>query len=153
MKKKELSVEETALKAASDLEKKQKAAKVLEALKRKYVVRSFKTTTESFKFIKRISKTLSSLESLDSLKDEDISVLFDVFDEKTIKYVVSTFVLKRAEQKNKELDYENEFIGDFESLMSVFLMALEFLTTKANGEGKKQAPKGQKKEIISTKRP
>jgi hypothetical protein len=119
--------------------KKQASDKKIEELKKKYVVRNFKTTTESFKFMKKIAKTVSSIDNLDDMKDEDILALFDVFDEKVIKYVISTFVLVRGEKKNTPVDYEKEFIGEFETLMTLFMMAIQHLIGKANGEGKQQA--------------
>jgi len=122
------------------LEAKKKASdEKIEELKKKYIVRNFKTTTESFKFMKKIAKTVSSIDNLEDMKDEDILALFDVFDEKVIKYVVSTFVLVRGEKKNTPVDYEKEFIGEFETLMTLFMMAIQHLIGKANGEGKQQA--------------
>lgn len=119
--------------------KKKASDKKIEELKKKYVVRNFKTTTESFKFMKKIAKTVSSIDNLEDMRDEDILALFDVFDEKVIKYVVSTFVLVRGEKKNTPVDYEKEFIGEFETLMTLFMMAIQHLIGKANGEGKQQA--------------
>ena len=118
--------------------KKKATDKKIEELKKKYVIRGFKTTTESFKFMKKIAKTVSSIDNLEDMKDEDILALFDVFDEKVIKYVVATFVLVRGEKKNTPVDYEKEFIGEFETLMTLFMMAIQSLVGKANGEGKQQ---------------
>ena len=135
------------------LEAKKKASdEKIKELKKKYVIRSFKTTTESFKFMKKIAKTVSSIDNLDDMKDEDILALFDVFDEEVIKYVISTFVLVRGEKKNIPVDYEKEFIGEFETLMTLFMMVIQHLIGKANGEGKQQATPTKPQGIKSQQR-
>jgi len=136
-----------------EIEKKKANDKRIAELLEKYVIRNFKTTSESFKFMKKIAKVISEVPNLEEIKDEDIIKLFDVFDEKTIKYVISTFVLVRAtddEKKNIPVNYEKEFIGEFESLIVLFMLTVEKLVGKSNGEKKPPAPKeGQK---IQTKK-
>jgi len=141
---KKLSPEEIAKKKATD--------EKVEALLRKYVIRSFKTTSESFKFMKKIAKTISSIDNLEEMKDEDILSLFEVFDEKVIKFVISTFVLVRNEKKNIPVDYEKEFIGDFETLMTLFMMTIQHLVGKSNGAKKQQALPKEGLKLNSTKR-
>lgn len=122
----------------------------IEELKKIYVVRSFKTTTESIKFTRKIAKAMSGLgTSLDDNKEEDISEFLNFFEPDIIKYVVGGFVLKRDEKKNVPIDYEKEFIGDFETLSIVFAMTIQHLMQKANGVGKS---KTQNQQIVSTKR-
>lgn len=143
--KKDLTPEEAAKKEAAD--------KKIEELKEIYVIRNFSTTSESFKFMKKIAKTISQVENLEDMQDQDILKLFDVFDEKVIKYVVDSFVLKISGEKRVKLDYEKEFIGEFETLMMVFMMAIQHLMSKVNGEGKSKAqPVEQAKKISSKKR-
>ena len=140
-------------KVKEEAEKKAKSDKKLAELKKIYVVRSFKTTSESFKFMKRIAKVITQLPNLDDMKDESVLELFNVFDDKTVKYVVETYILKRGEdgEKNKKIDYESEFIGDFENLIVLFVMAIQHLIGKVNGEGKsKEAPANNK--VIKTKK-
>lgn len=133
--------------------KKEIADKKIEELKKLYVIRNFTSTSESFKFMKKIAKTISQIENLEDMQDQDILELFDIFDEKIIKYVVSGFVLKINGEKRSKLDYEKEFIGEFETLMTVFMMAIQHLMKKVNGEGKQKAqPAEQTKKINSKKR-
>lgn len=122
----------------------------IEELKKIYVVRSFKTTTESIKFTRKVAKAMSGLgSSLDDSSEADISEFLDFFEPEIIKYVVGNFVLKRGDKKNTPIDYEKEFIGDFETLSIVFAMTIQHLMQKANGVGK---PKTQNQKIVSTKR-
>lgn len=122
----------------------------IEELKKIYVVRSFKTTTESIKFTRKIAKSMGSLsENIEANKEADITNFLNFFEPDIIKYVVGGFVLKRAEPKNVPIDYEKEFIGDFETLSIIFAMAIQHLMLKANGVGKS---KTQNQQIVSTKR-
>ncbi len=131
---------------------KKETNKKSEELLKKYVIRNFKTTSESFKFMKKIAKTISSIDNLEEFKDENISKLFDVFDEKVVKYVISTFVLVRNEKKNTPVDYEKDFINDFESLMTLFMLVIQHLVGKSNGKKKQVAPQQKPLTLNSTKR-
>lgn len=122
----------------------------IEELKKIYVVRSFKTTTESIKFTRKIAKAMSGLgSSIDDSSEADISEFLNFFEPEIIKYVVGGFVLKRNDKKNAPIEYEKEFIGDFETLSIVFAMTIQHLMEKANSTGK---PKAQNQQIVSTKR-
>lgn len=143
----DLSLEE---KEKLAIEKKAEADIKLKKLKKKYVVRSFRTTSEAFKFMKKISKVISAIPDLEEMADKDILELFNVFDEETIKYVISTFVLKRTEKESETFDYEKEFKEDFDTLLMLFMMAIQYLMEKVNGGGKSKKP--AQKKINSQKR-
>lgn len=133
-----------------------KREELIKKLSKRYKIRSFKTTTESIKYTQKMAKAISALDlDLEKMQDQDISKMFDLFDPELIKYVVGTFVNVKEHKKLKPVDYEKEFINDFENLMIVFTMAIEFLSAKANGSGKPQAQKikeNQQVKINSTKR-
>jgi len=136
-----------------EIAKKELADKKIAELKKIYVFRNFKTTSESFKFMKKIAKTISQIENIEDMQDQNILELFDIFDEKIIKSVVGDFVLKIDGEKRVNIDYEKEFIGEFETLMTLFMMTIQYLMKKVNGEGKQEAqPAGQTKKISSKKR-
>lgn len=91
-------------------------AKIKE-IKEIYEVRSFKTTTESIQFTRKIAKSMVGIgTTIDENSSEDISKLLDFFEPELIEYVISNFVLKRTDGESVEIDYESEFIGDFETL-------------------------------------
>jgi len=131
----------------------QQAREQMEALKKRYKVRGFKTTTESITFTRKMAKAISSLEgNFEEIEDLDISEALDVFDPELIKYVVDNFVLVKEEgaKKAHPVNYEKEFIGRFNDLMLVFMIAVERLNEKVSG-GKPEEKPAQG--ISSTKRP
>lgn len=140
------------MKALKDDElKKKEMEKAIAELKEKYAIRSFKTTTESITFTRKMAKVMATIApEMQKKKKENISQFLDLFEPELIKYVVGTFVYKKSGKRNKPIDYEKEFVGDFESLSLVFSMTIEFLMTKAHGEGKQKAQTPKK--IISKKR-
>lgn len=126
-------------------------AKIKE-IKELYEVRSFKTTTESIQFTRKIAKSMVGIgTTIDENSSEDISKILDFFEPELIEYVISNFVLKRTDEESVEIDYESEFIGDFETLSILFGIAIEFLMSKANGTGKQKVQNHQNK-ITTTKR-
>lgn len=126
-------------------------AKIKE-IKELYEVRSFKTTTESIQFTRKIAKSMVGIgTTIDENSSEDISKILDFFEPELIEYVISNFVLKRTDGESVEIDYESEFIGDFETLSILFGIAIEFLMSKANGTGKQKVQNPQNK-IITKKR-
>lgn len=126
-------------------------AKIKE-IKELYEVRSFKTTTESIQFTRKIAKSMVGIgTTIDENSSEDISKILDFFEPELIEYVISNFVLKRTDEESVEIDYESEFIGDFETLSILFGIAIEFLMSKANGTGKQKVQNPQNK-IITKKR-
>lgn len=126
-------------------------AKIKE-IKKLYEVRSFKTTTESIQFTRKIAKSMVGIgTTIDENSSEDISKILDFFEPELIEYVISNFVLKKIDGESVEIDYESEFIGDFETLSILFGIAIEFLMSKANGTGKQKAQNPQNK-ITTTKR-
>jgi len=132
--------------------KKEVQDKKLEEFKKNYTVRGFKTTSESFKFMKKISGAISALENIEDLKDEDMFQMFNVFDEKIIKFVVGGYLLKKDGDKRKAIDYEKEFVGDIEGLMVAFSFCTQFLMEKMNGGGKQEAQTSQEMKVKSKKR-
>lgn len=134
-----------------DKETKEKELKEkIDQLRDKYIVRSFKTTTESLIFTKKMAQALSNIKvDLTNMKDADISEIFEFFDPELIKYTVETFVEIKDGEDLSPIDYESEFIGEFETIMIVFQMAIEKLMQKANGMGKPQVSPNQ---IKSNKR-
>jgi len=133
-------------------EQKAQSEKKINELKKKYTVRGFKTTSESFKFMKKMASSMSSLENIDNLKDEDVSKLFDLFDEKLIKSVVSTYLLKKDGDKRVPIDYEKEFIADINGLMIAFSLCVKTLMEKLNGGGKQEAQPSKGMRVKSKKR-
>ena len=126
-------------------------AKIKE-IKELYEVRSFKTTTESIQFTRKIAKSMVGIgTTIDENSSEDISKILDFFEPELIEYVISNFVLKKIDGESVEIDYELEFIGDFETLSILFGIAIEFLMSKANGTGK-QKVQNQQNKISTTKR-
>lgn len=126
-------------------------AKIKE-IKELYEVRSFKTTTESIQFTRKIAKSMVGIgTTIDENSSEDISKILDFFEPELIEYVISNFVLKKTDGESVEIDYESEFIGDFETLSILFGIAIEFLMSKANGTGKQKVQNPQNK-ITTTKR-
>lgn len=124
-------------------EKKTQLDKKTSELNKIYGVRSFKTTTESIEYTRRVAGAMSSFKG--DFKNAEISQMFDFFDPKLIKYVVGGFVFRKDKKKFK---YEKEFVNDFDTLMLVFTMVVKFLSQKANGEGKSQ----EDQKISSTRR-
>lgn len=120
-----------------------------EEAKKRYFVRGFKTTTESIIYTKKMAQAVSSING--DINEIDVSDIFSVFDAELIKYVIETFVLKGTEDDFEDMDYESEFIGEFKLLISVFMMAVQSLSEKANGKGK-PAPLEEGTQIISRKR-
>lgn len=121
---------------------------LIKNVQNKYEVRSFRTTTESLIFTKKISLIMSSMK--DVLKDMgniEVSNAFEFFDPELIKYVVETFVMRKTASGLVEVDYEKDFINDFPTIFALFLMAIKHLSIKANGGKKPQAVKikGSKK--------
>lgn len=126
--------------------------KRIEEVKELYEIRSFKTTTESIQFTRKIAKAMTGLgTSLEENSEADVTKFLEFFEPELIEYVVGNFVLKRTDEKSIEIDYETEFIGDFETLSILFGIAIQFLMSKANGEGKSKTQTHQNK-ITSTKR-
>lgn len=124
----------------------------IKEIKELYEVRSFKTTTESIQFTRKIAKSMVGIGTkIDENSSEDISKILDFFEPELIEYVVSNFVLKKTDGESVEIDYESEFIGDFETLSILFGIAIEFLMSKANGTGK-QNPQNSQNKITTTKR-
>lgn len=124
----------------------------MEEIKKIYEVRSFRTTTESIQFTRKIAKAMTGLgTSLDDNSEADVTKFLDFFEPELIEYVVANFVLKRTDAESVDIDYESEFIGDFETLSILFGIAIEFLMSKANGTGKQKAQIPQNK-IKTTKR-
>lgn len=120
-------------------------AKIKE-IKKLYEVRSFKTTTESIQFTRKIAKSMVGIgTTIDENSSEDISKILDFFEPELIEYVISNFVLKKTDGESVEIDYESEFIGDFETLSILFGIAIEFLMSKANGTGKQKVQNHQNK--------
>lgn len=123
----------------------------LDELKERYEVRNFETTSESIKYTQKLAKALSGLKlDMNESQDMDISEIAEFFDPELIKYVVGTFVLVRGAKKSKPVNYEKEFVGDFETVLMVFVIAIEHLSKKANGSKKPQA---QVNTLHSKKRP
>jgi hypothetical protein len=128
---------------------------ITKKLQEKYEVRNFKTTSESLIFTKKMAKAMSGMKlDLKEIKDVDISAVFDFFDPDLVKYTVDTFIMEKTASGLKSVNYEEDFIGDFQIIMSLFLMAVQHLSGKVNGRKKPQAPKVEKKQkkIKSTKR-
>lgn len=124
----------------------------IKEIKELYEVRSFKTTTESIQFTRKIAKSMVGIgTTIDENSSEDISKILDFFEPELIEYVISNFVLKKTDGESVEIDYESEFIGDFETLSILFGIAIEFLMSKANGTGKQKVQNPQNK-ITTTKR-
>ena len=126
----------------------------IKELKKRYKVRNFKTTTESLEFTRKFAKAMSGIDlGSESVKDMELSEALDFFEPELLKYVVSNFVVVKEDGKAKAINYEKEFINDFETLLMVFMMAISFLTGKSNGLGKSQvAPQKETTKIIPTKR-
>ena len=133
-------------------EQKAQSEKKINDLKKKYTVRGFKTTSESFKFMKKIAGAMSNLEDMENLEDEDVSKLFELFDEKLIKSVVSTYLLKKEGDKRVPINYEKEFIGDIGGLMVAFSLCVKTLMEKLNGGGKQEAQPSKGMRVKSKKR-
>lgn len=124
-----------------------------EALKKRFKIRSFQTTTESIEFSQKLAKAFSGLNiDFEAMKDEDASKIFEIFSPSLIKYVVGSFVYtKEGNSKPKLVNYEKDFIGDLDTVMMLFFMAVERLSQKASGAGKPQAQ--AKPQKVSAKRP
>lgn len=136
-----------------DQAKQEQLEKMISSIKDTYRVRSFSTTSEAITFLKKVMPLFSSIgDEFESLKDEDISKLFDIFPAETIEYLVSTFVEKKTSKGFKAINYETEFKGDFQTLLAVFVMALtELIKEVQTPTGKPQA-QAKKKKIKSRRR-
>ncbi len=109
----------------------------MELLKKDYVVRGFKTTTESISFMKKVTPIMMSMQKANIKEEKNTALLLEILDEKIIKYVVSTFVLKKGDKKNQNIDYEKEFVGDLDKLLSVFMLAFSELMQRMQGKKQK----------------
>ena len=116
------------------------------ALKKKYAVRNFKNTTEAIKFMKIVIPFMQKLQDKD-IKNAQMETMMELLDEKPLSFVIDTFVFKKVKEgKNKTVRFE-EFKDDFQTLFSLFLLAVTELTAKMGG--KSQAPKTGQGQIIS----
>ncbi len=131
--------------------KKEEIEEIISSIKDTYRVRAFSTTTESIAFLRKIVYLTSIGEDFENLKDEDISKIFDIFPPETIEYIVSTFVEVKTEKGYKKVNYEEEFKGDFQTLLSVFVMAITELIKEVQTPKGKQIP-ANKKQIKTQRR-
>ncbi len=135
-----------------DLQKKQEEIEnIISSIKDIYRVKPFSTTTEAINFLKKVMPLFSSIgEDFESLKDQDISKIFDIFPAETIEYIISNFVEVKTEKGYKKINYEEEFKGDFQTLLSVFVMAITELIKEVQTPKGKQIPTNKKQ--IKTRR-
>ena len=136
-----------------DQEKQKQLEELISTIKGRYQVRSFATTSEAINFLKKVMPLFSSIgDEFESLKDEDISKLFDIFPAETIEYLVSTFVEVKTAKGFKAVDFETEFKGDFQTLLAVFVMALTELVKEVQTPTGKPQAQTKKKKIKSQRR-
>ncbi|NCB11900.1 MAG: hypothetical protein EOM78_09750 [Erysipelotrichia bacterium] len=135
-----------------DLAKKQEELEeVISSIKDTYRVRHFSTTTEAISFLRKVMPLFSSIgDDFESLKDQDISKLFDIFPPETIEYIISNFVEVKTEKGYKKINYEEEFKSDFQTLLAVFIMAITELIKEVQTPKGKQIPTSKKQ--IKTQR-
>lgn len=120
---------------------KQEALKAIEAVKKKYSVRTFKTTSEAMTFMRKMSPAIAQMQELKKANVAEAGAkMFEIFDDEFIKYVVSNFVFKKGKKgkPNKKIDYESEFVNDYETCIKVFMMAITTLMEKAQGKNEPQ---------------
>ena len=122
-------------------EAKAKAEKILEVFK----INGFQTTTESMNIMKKFSTFTSLKSELEKNKDLDISKLFDILDPVLVKETIENHV-ERVD--GTDLDYEKDFIGDFETVFMLFVMTFQQLMEQSTGKSMGKPQEG----IQSTKR-